>query len=319
MRINALDYLRGLMALCIMIYHYFSWTFHGYDSGTFLGVMGVYGVSIFYILSGLTLYHVYHNKLRVSNLFSFFVKRVFRILPLLWLSILLNIFLLCQSYDVRTILLNFSGLFGFIDHDNYITTGAWSIGNELVFYSVFPVIILFNKWKDFATEIFFTLSLSFGIYFAFLGMDSSENISSQWSTYIHPLNQIFLFVGGMLIGKVIGFKQNNIISFVLFLLSFLFVLLYQNGGDKINLVSGWNRLIYSFVSFMLTISFMLIDSAKINRSIDWALSKLGHISYSLYLLHAIVFWTVARFINRITNLVFGHLYYKHCSGELLLL
>ena len=299
MRINALDYLRGLMALCIMVYHYFSWTFHAYDSTTFLGVLGIYGVSIFYILSGLTLYHVYNNKLDFSNLYSFFVKRIFRILPLLWLSIFLNIFLLGQTYDLRTIFLNVSGLFGFLDHDNYITTGAWSIGNELVFYSVFPIIIILNRWKHYWTEIFFILSLIIALYFAFWGLNSSENLSHQWTIYINPMNQIFLFTGGMLIGKIIGVKKSNIASLLLFIVCVLFIIFYPNSGDKINLVSGWNRIIYSFISFILTISFMLIDTIIINKIVDWVLSKLGHISYSLYLLHAIVFWTVAKFINRV--------------------
>jgi peptidoglycan/LPS O-acetylase OafA/YrhL len=301
MRINALDYLRGLMALCIMVYHYFSWTFHEYDSTTFLGVFGIYGVSIFYILSGLTLYHVYNNKLDFSNLYSFFVKRIFRILPLLWLSIFLNIFLLGQTYDLRTIFLNASGLFGFFDHDNYITAGAWSIGNELVFYSLFPMIIILNRWKHYWTEIFFILSLIIAIYFAFWGLNSSENLSHQWTIYINPMNQIFLFTGGMLIGKIIGMKKSNIASLLLFIVCLLFIIFYPNSGDQINLVSGWNRIIYSFISFVLTISFLLIDTIIINKIVDWGLTKLGHISYSLYLLHAIVFWTVAKFINRVES------------------
>ncbi len=289
------------MALCIMVYHYFSWTFHAYDSATFLGVLGIYGVSIFYILSGLTLYHVYNNKLDFSNLYSFFVKRIFRILPLLWLSIFLNIFLLGQTYDFRTIFLNASGLFGFLDHDNYITTGAWSIGNELVFYSLFPMIIILNRWKHYWTEIFFIITLMIAIYFAFWGLNSSENFSHQWTIYINPMNQIFLFTGGILIGKIIGLKKSNTTSLLLFIVCVLFILFYPNSGDQINLVSGWNRIIYSFLSFILTISFLLIDTIIINKIVDWGLTKLGHISYSLYLLHAIVFWTVAKFINRVES------------------
>ncbi len=301
MRINTLDYLRGLMALCIMVYHYFSWTFHAYDSATFLGVLGIYGVSVFYVLSGLTLFHVYNNKLDFSNLYSFFVKRIFRILPLLWLSIFLNIFLLGQKYDFRTIFLNASGLFGFLDHDNYTTVGAWSIGNELVFYSIFPMIIILNKWKHYWTEIFFLLSLMIAIYFAFWSLNSSGSLSEQWSIYINPMNQIFLFTGGMLIGKIIGLKKSNTLSLLLFIVCVLFILFYPNSGDQINLVSGWNRIIYSFISFALTISFLLIDAITINKTVDWVLTKLGHISYSLYLLHAIVFWNVAKYINRVES------------------
>lgn len=61
-RIDSLDYLRGIMALLIMLYHYYSWIYSGFDSSEFMGRIGVYGVSIFYILSGLTLYVAYKEK-----------------------------------------------------------------------------------------------------------------------------------------------------------------------------------------------------------------------------------------------------------------
>ena len=147
MRINQLDYLRGLMAIAIMLYHYFSWTFvnQTFDSSTILGVIGIYGVSIFYIISGVALSIVYNKKLDLSSTPSFFTKRVFRILPLLCLSIILNIYLFDISPGFRKVFLNMTGLFSFIDHDAYITTGSWSIGNEIVFYTIFPLLIFSKK------------------------------------------------------------------------------------------------------------------------------------------------------------------------------
>lgn len=59
LRLHNLDYLRGIAASVIMIYHLSSWVFGRHDVGSFLGKSGVYGVSIFYILSGLTLFYVY--------------------------------------------------------------------------------------------------------------------------------------------------------------------------------------------------------------------------------------------------------------------
>ncbi|WP_367892016.1 acyltransferase family protein, partial [Rodentibacter pneumotropicus] len=55
-RISSLDYLRGLCSFSIMIYHYMLWTGYKVDANDFISRMGIYGVSIFYILSGLTLY-----------------------------------------------------------------------------------------------------------------------------------------------------------------------------------------------------------------------------------------------------------------------
>ena len=77
--------MRGLAALGIMFYHFSTWTFGEVDSSTIIGRIGIYGVSIFYVLSGLTLYHVYDKKLfeaapaatGFSKLRDFYIKRVF--------------------------------------------------------------------------------------------------------------------------------------------------------------------------------------------------------------------------------------------------
>ena len=86
-RLYNLDYLRGLAAFGIMIYHYLSWTLGKFTADTFMGRLGIYGVSIFYILSGLTLFCVYNDKMTLSkkDVATFFKKRVFSIFPLLWI------------------------------------------------------------------------------------------------------------------------------------------------------------------------------------------------------------------------------------------
>ena len=66
-RLYNLDYLRGLVTFGIMIYHYLSWTLGKFTADTFMGRVGIYGVSIFYVLSGLTLYYVYYDKMKPSQ------------------------------------------------------------------------------------------------------------------------------------------------------------------------------------------------------------------------------------------------------------
>ena len=44
MRIYSLDYLRGLAAVGIMVYHYLSWTLGKYQADTIMGRIGIYGV-----------------------------------------------------------------------------------------------------------------------------------------------------------------------------------------------------------------------------------------------------------------------------------
>jgi len=163
-RLHNLDYLRGLAATGIMIFHYLSWTLNNFPSETFLARVGLYGVAIFYVLSGLTLYYVYYNKMTFSKKYlqSFFKKRVLRIFPLMWLVTLLHIFLSNKVPDFYILFLNLSGLFGFIKWDAYFSTGVWSIGNELVFYAFFPFFVLFTKYYK---PVMILLSLTlFGFY-----------------------------------------------------------------------------------------------------------------------------------------------------------
>jgi len=58
-RLFSNDYLSGMAAFGITIYHFNLWTFGEQTTDTFIERVGIYGVSIFYILSGLTLYCVY--------------------------------------------------------------------------------------------------------------------------------------------------------------------------------------------------------------------------------------------------------------------
>ncbi len=50
-RLYNLDYLRGLAAFGIMVYHYMKYTFGTFTADSFMGKIGIYGVSVFYVLS----------------------------------------------------------------------------------------------------------------------------------------------------------------------------------------------------------------------------------------------------------------------------
>lgn len=119
-RVNSFDWLRGLMALSIMLYHLGGRN----DAASLLGKLGIYGVSIFFILSGLSMAIAYDRH--ISDLRSaavFFVRRLFRIWPPLWLAVVLvtvPAYISGQSYDLITIALNLSTTFGFVAPTQYI-------------------------------------------------------------------------------------------------------------------------------------------------------------------------------------------------------
>lgn len=325
MRLNSLDYLRGTSALLIVLYHFNSWTFNVHNSEGFLTRFGLYGVSLFYMLSGMTLFMIYEKKLFIKeSLKDFFLKRAFRILPLLWLVTFITIIFAKANFSFYQIFLNFTGLFSLLDHDGYIAGGAWSIGNEICFYLLFPLIIYIFRRNKF--WYFILLVLTIHVYFGFFLLDKSIPLSQQWEVYINPLNHLFFFVSGILVFNLNRYIRLNgnlaIFLSVIFILLFVF---YPVEGDSINLVYGYNKIIFTFFSIGITWSVLAWPELKI-EFIAASLKWLGDISYSVYLLHPIMWKLVSILFVKINvdsnfylkiivalccTLVFSSLIYKY--------
>lgn len=299
-RLEWLDYFRGFCALGIMLYHYVYWEIDTavLDASTFLGKVGVYGVSMFYVLSGLTLYQVYQHKLEAnySSIRNFYIKRFFRIFPLLWIVIIATIILNRQIPDWQTLFLNFTGLFGFIKWNGYIATGAWSIGNELVFYALFPLFFIFSKKTNKTAFWFITLVVSvLFVYFSFFKISTVDTLTGQWRDYVNPLNQVPFFFGGFLIGFFFNKKKNTFFSqassiyiqTILVIVAILSFIFYPVKGDLVNIVTGWNRIAFILICLCLCTCFYKA-SASLPNFIHYPLSKLGEATYSVYLIHPLV-------------------------------
>lgn len=86
-RLYSFDCLRGLAAFAIILHHYTSWAFGVHSGNTLFGKRGIYGVSVFNMLSDLALFQVYNNSLSFTkqSVELFYLKKFFRIFPLLWL------------------------------------------------------------------------------------------------------------------------------------------------------------------------------------------------------------------------------------------
>jgi exopolysaccharide production protein ExoZ len=303
-RYSTLDYLRGFMASAIMIYHHAFWTFGPMKASAPLGRLGIYGVSIFYVLSGLTMFLVYRNKFDsgLNSITSFGIKRVFRIFPLLWLVIVATLVLRGSLPDYKVIILNFTGLFGFIKPDAYIGTGVWSIGNELVFYAFFPLFIYLAKKSLALFNVACILTFGVNLYFAFYALDDSKLLVDEWATYINPLNQLVLFA----VGIAIGVYQDRLheisrrVWVALLIASILTFVLWPVEGDLINVVTGFNRQLFLVICFVLCTAFFLGPFA-IKGVCHRLLSFLGEASYSIYLLHPVIYKLLERVTAEFIN------------------
>jgi len=297
-RVQSLDYLRGLMALAVMIYHYTSWTFGDLGSGSILGRLGIYAVSIFYILSGVSLAIVYADGMRNgADVVDFGVRRLFRIFPLFYAAVTAALLLGWASavlrgtpYDfpVYKALLNYTLTFGFIEPTAYLSTGAWSIGNEIVFYTFFPLLFLGAKRPSLRVTVAALLSIAIAGYFAFFALSNNANIEPQWGRYINPLNQAFLFIAGVAIGTRLRPRPELRIRMACVVLACVAVFcLWPASGNPIHLVTGLARVVLSSVCIAL-VAAVFVWNPSSDSLVVKPLAFLGEGCYSIYLLHPVV-------------------------------
>lgn len=303
-RVETLDWLRGLMAISIMFYHLKWWYFPPLESSSILGKLGIYGVSIFFILSGLSMAIVYNNFIvDFKTSVKFYVRRIFRIWPLLWVCIALVTipqFIASSQINVGIILTNMTTIFGFYNPSGYINTGAWSIGNEMVYYSVTPLlIILYNQNKALGNLATFMSFLALSIFALFLL--SPENLSDQWEIYINPLNNIFFYFAG--IATYYNFrnlKLDNTLNYSLMFLSVLVFIITPVHGDRVNMVIGFRRYIFTFSCLLLVFSLYRFNQYEaVPNSISIILEKFGVATYGVYLLHPIISFYLESTVKRI--------------------
>jgi exopolysaccharide production protein ExoZ len=306
-RIIGLDWLRGVCALSIMLYHLLGEN-SLFNFRQIISKLGVYGVSMFFILSGLSLAIVYHSFIKdFKTSVVFFIRRFFRIIPLyafVCLLYIIPIYVSSGIFDVYRFLINISTLFGFFDVGNYIPQGGWSIGNEMMYYFLTPIVfIAYNKSKLYG-NILFVLICIVGLLFAFYLIKESISLDNQWITYINPLNNFFLFVSGIFL--FYNFRSLKLNKYTVYFLSILsiFLLIELPFESRVAITTKWMRVIYCLLSFLIVFLFYKLENYG-SFSIGIILEKLGIATYGVYLLHPIVRQYLCYITNYNPLIIFG--------------
>jgi peptidoglycan/LPS O-acetylase OafA/YrhL len=160
-KLNYIDSLRGVAILMVIIVHT-SQSITGLNRyANLLLDYGKTGVQLFFILSAFTLC-LSMTKRHDGNL-NFYIRRYFRIAPLYYIAIpmyfLLTHFIkwpyrngvsLYSSFSYFNIICNFLFIHGLVPSaNNTIVPGGWSIGAEMLFYLVFPLIFkIYSRVTD---------------------------------------------------------------------------------------------------------------------------------------------------------------------------
>jgi exopolysaccharide production protein ExoZ len=156
-RNQSLDLLRGAAVLLVVASHCASEATSVVPRLAALAMdYGQLGVQLFFIVSGYTMMLTFGVKIDAAAVRSFYVRRVFRIVPLFWLAIVFYL-LFTGGEGFRTwaphgisavdVLLTFLFLhWGSVTAFNSVVPGGWSIAVEMQFYLLFPLLIqLFRR------------------------------------------------------------------------------------------------------------------------------------------------------------------------------
>jgi peptidoglycan/LPS O-acetylase OafA/YrhL len=306
-RLGFLDPLRGILVLCVAVYHLSVW-FELSRSGSGLNMaiakLGNYGVSAFFVLSGFLLFRTSTwSRIRNEGFGRFWLRRYLRLATVFYLACAMNLaFHLGMGPDptwVR-ILENVTLTFGAIHPNHALVTGGWYVGLVALLYFAYPALARVRERGG----LWFLGAMAIGLWLWSLPSTLHGVMEqAQWNrfhTYVLAPNQVFLLAwGGLLAGLHTSTEKRLEPKLALLLaLPLLGVLLWPSPRffDHMAALTGWLRYGY------LLIVTLLLALAAFTRNgepggLGKVLSRLGDWSYGLYLLHPFAMKLVAPHVS----------------------
>ena len=282
-----IEILRFLTSLSVLIYHYRHF-FAPYNSSSnlnyfeissslpfydFIGLIynhGIFGVHVFYTISGFVFAHIYLSSNQRVTSKNFFVNRFARLYPLHFTTLILVTFLQLFSLEIfdtfQVIQINdlyhfilqifFISSWGF-ENGHSFNAPIWSVSVEVAIYIMFFFLLtIIKKYK-----VIFVILLSVIL----LIIDKMKFFDTLF------LECARLFFSGILVYYFFNMKFNNnvylILPLILIPLAFL-------GNFKTFLFCP-----------ALVLFFVAVDTFIKKDTIKLTFRKLGNLTYSLYLLH----------------------------------
>jgi len=305
-RISSLDSFRFLAITFVVLYHYFSrWTlpestinyypyFNKYSNNIFQS--GFIGVEFFFIISGFVIFFTLENS---KSFNAFFLRRLIRLYPaLIFCSVLTFVSIPFLDSDQKfaafhnSILdfiptLTFSGpnIWNSLlkqDSIKFIDSVNWSLIIEVRFYFIAALIYFVIKGDFFLRWLQFTLTVNLIVIIFYLLYGESKILTKlvEFST----INYLPFFTLGIIF--YYSYSNRFATAFAKYPVIIISAIL---SSLIICIISADQRITYvSIIILMILISlfFFMIFKPKLISILDQPIiSKIGVVSYSIYLLH----------------------------------
>lgn len=317
MKLNSLTGLRFVFAFMVFLCHLVYFYTEGPPELKYVQEhyfhYGYLGVNFFFILSGFVLAYTYFSKIAEED-FSvkdFMLKRVFRIVPLHYLTMLIVIPLVIQTatthgvfdlHDAKQftirLVAHITLLQSFIPAIPYyfsFNNPSWSISAEMFFYILFPAIIAYILKKGLLKSY---RNYLIGLVIVFILMTTIKNFHDlHWLFYINPVIRIFDFMFGIFIFCFYGVIKNSGIitatkASILQVTSVLLFAVFILCIEKVYHVYSYS--LYFYVPMSLVVfSFAFEEGILSKLTASKPMVILGEASFSFYLTQDLV----SRYMN----------------------
>jgi len=315
-RLDALTSLRFFAAAMLVLFH--ADLFLNKSTHVFQGIALKQGVSFFFVLSGFILFYNYPVLKNATERAKFFIARFARIWPaqaaVIPIILLMVPTSLLGAHGIKLFSIIASGLLmvqSYIPNWRYylgINAPAWSISTEFFFYLLFPFLIV-NWGKTWLPKLCaaagFTIAAMFAAgYVGSLPFSGENRQLCNYLVYINPFARLFEFELGMLSAYVFrnvrtSFESNipginllQIASLALVALALLLcpLPLHELGKPIPSPLANWVDGSGGCLAFALLVFSMAFSRGLIAKALSHpSLVLLGEISYSMYLLHWVLF------------------------------
>jgi peptidoglycan/LPS O-acetylase OafA/YrhL len=291
-RIQYLDGLRGIAAICVVVQHTAESIITGDPSARpllqpeFLDLFnaGRFGVALFFLISGFVVPFSFREPKPIR---TFAIGRFFRLYPAYWVSLAIALvtfpLLTGKSYPIANVLTNITmaqAIFGQPD----VIGSYWTLVIELAFYTLCVGLFaarLLTDWRALVTAILtcLVLSLMMAIYASLHGTHLPTNA---------PVNIALMFLGTLM---RLGWLEQEMAArrSIVFMTSIFAILLlpilWLPPSDRTDSNFNITPLSFCFAYWLALGCFIAASKAKMPRG--QLFIALGTISYSLYLFHGI--------------------------------